>query len=113
MISEYYELPFLSTEPERVSQMTEASEATSANVQLQTELELSANIRLQTEHANGKLNLITSADGLNERLWEEHMTTNLAHGPDGKSNASQSDVEISSWTASASKSISSYSKHLL
>ena len=39
----------------------------------------------------------------NKRLGEEHMTTNLAPGPDGTSTAFQRDVETSSWTASASK----------
>ncbi len=46
-----------------MSQATEASEASSANDQMQTELELSANIQLQTEHANGQLNLTTTANG--------------------------------------------------
>ncbi len=76
MIGEYCELPFLSIEPERVPQMTEASETSSANVQLQTKLELSANIQLQTEHADGQLNLTTSADGqieLADRHVERHI----------------------------------------
>jgi hypothetical protein len=41
---------------------------------------------------------------VNEQLREEHMMTNLALGPDGKSTASQLDAETFSWTASASKS---------
>ena len=49
---------------------------------------------------------------VNEQLREEHMTTNLALGPDGKSTASQLDAETFSWTASASKSKSSCSEHL-
>jgi hypothetical protein len=53
MIAEYCELHLLLTEPKRVLQTTEASEAFSANIQLQPELQLSANIQLQTEHAHG------------------------------------------------------------
>jgi hypothetical protein len=49
MIGEYCELHFLLTVPKRVLQTTETSKASSANVQLQTELELSANIQLQTD----------------------------------------------------------------
>jgi hypothetical protein len=49
---------------------------------------------------------------VNKLLQEEHMTTNLAHGPNGKSSASQLDMETSSWIASASKSKSSYLEHL-
>ncbi len=49
MTGEYCELPFLSTEPKRVLQTIDTSEASSANVQWQTELELSANIQLQTD----------------------------------------------------------------
>jgi hypothetical protein len=48
---------------------------------------------------------------MNEWLRDKHMMTNLAYGLDGKSNASQSDVVTSSWTASASKSKSFYSEH--
>ena len=59
MISENCDLPFLSPEPKRVLQMTEASDASSANVQLQTEL---AYIQLDTEHANRQLNLTKSAN---------------------------------------------------
>ena len=49
---------------------------------------------------------------MNGRLKEDHMMTNLAHGPDGKSTVSQLNAETSSWTASASKSKSSFSEHL-
>jgi hypothetical protein len=47
-----------------VSQTTEASEASSANVQLQTELncQQTSNIQLQPEHADGQLNLTTSTN---------------------------------------------------
>jgi hypothetical protein len=62
MIGEYCKSPFFSTEPKRVSQTAELSEASSANVQLQTELELSAKIQFQTEHANEQLSLTTSTD---------------------------------------------------
>jgi len=44
---------------------------------------------------------------MNEQLREEHMTTNLTLGPDGKSTVSQLDAETYSWTASASKRESS------
>jgi hypothetical protein len=44
-------------------------------------------------------------DQLLADLREEHMMTNLTHGPDG-------DAKTSSWTASASKSKSSCSEHL-
>ncbi len=40
----------------------------------------------------------------NKQLQEEHTTTNLALGTDGRNIASQLDVETSSWTASPSKS---------
>jgi hypothetical protein len=59
-----------------LSQITEASEASSANVQLKTELELSANIQLQTEHANRQLNLTTSTNRQSEladRHTERHI----------------------------------------
>jgi hypothetical protein len=46
MISEYFDLHPLSIDPERVSNTTEASEVSSANIQLQAE---PANIHLQTE----------------------------------------------------------------
>ena len=49
---------------------------------------------------------------VNERLREEHMTTNLALGPDGKSTVSQLDAETFSWTASASKNEFSCSERL-
>jgi hypothetical protein len=39
--------------------------------------------QLLTDFATAALTL-----PLNEQLREEHMTTNLAHGPNGKSNAS-------------------------
>ncbi len=47
-----------------MSQTTEASDASSANVQLQTELncQQTSNIQLQTEHADGQLNLTTSTN---------------------------------------------------
>ncbi len=48
----------------------------------------------------------------NKQLQEEHMTTNLALGADGRNIASQLDVETSSWTASPSKSKFSCSEHL-
>jgi hypothetical protein len=52
-------------------------------------------------------------DQLLADLREEHMMTNLTHGPaDGKSTVYQLDAKISSWTASASKSKSSCSEHL-
>jgi hypothetical protein len=40
----------------------------------------------------------------NKQLREEHTTTNLALGADGRNIASQLDVKTSSWTASPSKS---------
>ena len=40
------------------------------------------------------------------------MTTNIVHTPDGKSTFFQLDAETSSWTASASKSVSSCLEHL-
>jgi hypothetical protein len=49
---------------------------------------------------------------VNEHLQEEHMTTNLALGTDGKSTVSQLDAKTYSWTASASKCESSCSEHL-
>ena len=55
MIGEYFDLHSLSIDPKRAS---EASEASSANVQLWTE---PANIQLQTEHADGQIIDITSA----------------------------------------------------
>ena len=52
-------------------------------------------------------------DQLLADLREEHMMTNLTHGPaDGKSTVYQLDAKTSSWTASASKSKSSCSEHL-
>ncbi len=49
---------------------------------------------------------------VNEQLREEHMTTNLALGTDGKSTVSQLDAKTYSLTASASKCESSCSEHL-
>jgi hypothetical protein len=49
----------------------------------------------------------------NEQLREEHTTTNLALGDDGRNIASQLDVKTSSWTASPSKSEFSCSEPLL
>jgi hypothetical protein len=46
MISEYFDLHPLSIDPERASNTTEASEASSVNIQLQAE---PSNIHLQTE----------------------------------------------------------------
>jgi hypothetical protein len=61
---------------------------------------------------NSWLILLLQCLPVNKRLREEHMMTNLAHGPDGKSTVSQLDAETSSWTASASKSKSSCLEHL-
>ncbi len=61
---------------------------------------------------NSWLILLLQCLPVNKWLREKHMTTNLAHGLDGKSSASQSDVETSSWTVSESKSKSSYLEHL-
>ena len=61
---------------------------------------------------NSWLILLLQRLPVNEQLREEHMTTNLKHGSDGKSTASKLDVETSSWTASASKNKSSCSEHL-
>ncbi len=49
----------------------------------------------------------------NKQLREEHMTTNLVLGANGRNIASQLDVETSSWTASPSKSEFSCSEPLL
>jgi hypothetical protein len=49
----------------------------------------------------------------NKQLREEHTTTNLALGADGRNIVSQLDVETSSWTASPSKSKFSCSEPLL
>jgi hypothetical protein len=61
---------------------------------------------------NSWLILLLQRLPVSKQLREVHTTTNLAHGQDGKSTASQSDAKTSSWTASASKSKSSYSGHL-
>ena len=45
---------------------------------------------------NSWLILLLQRLPVNERLREEHVTTNLEHGPDGKSTVSQLDVETSS-----------------
>ncbi len=49
---------------------------------------------------------------MNVWLQEKHMMTRLELEHNGTSTASQSDVETSSWTASASKNESSCSEHL-
>ncbi len=49
---------------------------------------------------------------VNKQLREEHTTTNLMLGTDGRNIASQLDVETSSWTASPSKSEFSCSEPL-
>ena len=80
MIGECFDLHSLSTEPERVSNMTTASEASSANIQL------------QTEHVDGQIIDITSAvgqiehsDGQSERQielaeWQiEHSNGRIEH----------------------------------
>ena len=71
MIGKYFDLHSLSIDPERAS---EASEASSANIQLRTE---PATIQLRTEHADGQIIDITSAigqiehaDGQSERQIE-------------------------------------------
>jgi hypothetical protein len=56
---------------------------------------------------NSWLILLLERLPMNKRLREEHTMTNLEHGPDGKGTVSQSDVETSSRTASASKNKSS------
>ena len=66
-------------------------------------------ISLLPNEINFWLILLLQCLPVNERLREEHMTTNLALGPDGKSTVSQLDAETYSWTASASKRESSCS----
>ena len=61
---------------------------------------------------NSWLVLLLQRLPVKERLWENHMATNLAPGPDGRNTATQLDVETSSWLASASKKESSCSEHM-
>jgi len=60
MIGEYFDLHSISIDPERASNTTKASEASSAYIQLLTE---PANIQLRTEHADGQITHTTSAKG--------------------------------------------------
>ena len=62
MIGEYFDLHSLSTEPERVSNMTTASEASSANIQL------------QTEHVDEQLIHTISADGQIDRSFRSILS---------------------------------------
>lgn len=71
MISEYFDLHSLSTEPKRVSNMTNASEVYSAYIQLQTE---PANIQLQTEHIDEQLIHTTSANGQIDRSFRSILS---------------------------------------
>jgi hypothetical protein len=64
-------------------------------------------ISLLSCNINSWLILLLQHLPVNKRLWEEHMTTNLAPWPDRKSTASQLDAKTSSWTNSASKNKSS------
>ena len=64
-------------------------------------------ISLLPNEINSWLILLLERLPMNKRLREEHTMTNLEHGPDGKGTVSQSDVETSSRTASASKNKSS------
>ena len=67
----------------------------------QGDKELTSRLRLHfpqqmPNKINSWLILLLQRLPVNERLREEHVTTNLEHGPDGKSTVSQLDVETSS-----------------